>query len=139
MHLPASSSAPAAEWQSWLGFLAIVVYYRIHNHNRCPPSTDTDTATTTTHKSFSSDTNTNPSSASDPLITITPSSKPFPWEPKIKYDSGAKRESDRYSSISIASKHHTKETSPQQQLDFLQSMTFAQTGGLRPPSCPCCF
>ena len=55
----------------------------------------------------------------------------FPWEPK---PSGAEAQQPSV----LADPSNPKKQSEQEQLHFLAQMSFAN-GGMRAPSCPCCF
>lgn len=67
----------------------------------------------------------------------------FPWEPRSitklsqsKLSSSDSHNTKEEKTVSTG-KHHQEDDAHQQQLQFLSSMTFANSS-LRQPSCPCC-
>jgi hypothetical protein len=60
----------------------------------------------------------------------------FPWEPKSKDPPYSFKE--KFLEDTKKPQHDTSKKQHLEQLEFLSSMSFAN-GGLRAPTCPCCF
>ena len=105
------------EWFASLGgFLAIVTIHCLNHQRRCNNNTNNKPDSDINNKDFS---------------TAAPSSPLFPWEPRTTTTLAHFDAKSKPTNIQT-------EDDVQQQLHFLSSMTFANTGGLRQPACICC-